>query len=129
VTEPIALNSVLARIDQLWSPRVVARVNDYDVRIAKVGGAYTWHVHADTDEFFLVLDGILHLALREDTAGGRVERAVVLGPGEVYVVPAGTGHRPSAPDGASILMFEPAGTAPAGSVSAAAPSRADRGPR
>ncbi|MFC8618049.1 cupin domain-containing protein [Micromonospora purpureochromogenes] len=108
--EPIDLAVALAGFDQLWSPRIVTRVNDYDVRIAKVAGEHVWHVHDHTDEFFLVLDGELRIALRE----GDGERTVVLPRGAVYVVPRGTSHRPSSVDGASILMFEPSGTSSVG---------------
>ncbi|MFJ1704547.1 cupin domain-containing protein [Kitasatospora sp. NPDC088346] len=106
MSEPIDLRTALASFDALWSPRIAARVNDYDVRIAKVAGEHVWHVHADTDEFFLVLDGELRIALRE--AAG--EREVVLPTGSVFVVPRGVEHRPSSDGGASILMFEPTGT-------------------
>ncbi|MGN9919002.1 cupin domain-containing protein [Micromonospora palomenae] len=108
--EPIDLAVALAGFDQLWSPRIVTRVNDYDVRIAKVAGEHVWHVHDHTDEFFLVLDGELRIALRD----GEDERTVVLSRGAVYVVPRGTSHRPSSVDGASILMFEPSGTSSVG---------------
>ncbi|TVT54644.1 cupin domain-containing protein [Amycolatopsis rhizosphaerae] len=104
--EPIVLAEALASFDALWSPRIVTRVNDYDVRIAKVRGEYLWHVHDDTDEFFLVLDGELDLSLRE--AG--VERTVHLPKGAVFTVPRGTEHKPSSAEGAAILMFEPTGT-------------------
>ncbi|MFJ8043717.1 cupin domain-containing protein [Kitasatospora sp. NPDC096147] len=104
--EPISLSKALASFDALWSPRIVTRVNDYDVRIAKVEGEHIWHVHEDTDEFFLVLDGELHICLREP--GG--ERTVLLEQGAVFTVPRGTEHRPYAPSGAAILMFEPTGT-------------------
>ncbi|MGW1190034.1 cupin domain-containing protein [Streptomyces sp. NPDC002559] len=103
---PISLDEALASFDALWSPRVVTRVNDYDVRIAKVGGEHIWHVHDDTDEFFLVLDGELHISLR----GPGGERTVLLPRGSVFTVPRGTEHRPYAPSGAAILMFEPTGT-------------------
>ncbi|MFD6078037.1 cupin domain-containing protein [Streptomyces hydrogenans] len=105
-TQPISLHQALASFDTLWSPRVVTRVNDYDVRVAKVEGEHIWHAHDDTDEFFLVLDGELRLSLREP--GG--ERTVLLPRGSVFTVPAGTEHRPYAPSGAAILMFEPTGT-------------------
>lgn len=91
-------------------PRVVTRVNDYDVRVAKVEGEHVWHVHDHTDEFFLVLDGELSIALREP--GG--ERTVRLARGSVFTVPRGTEHRPSSPGGAAILMFEPTGTSSVG---------------
>ncbi|MET8836881.1 cupin domain-containing protein [Micromonospora sp. NPDC004540] len=110
--EPIKLAAALARFDQLWSPRIVTTVNDYDVRIAKVAGEHVWHAHDHTDEFFLVLDGELRIALRDGADGA--EREVVLPRGAVFVVPRGVEHRPSAPDGASILMFEPSGTSSVG---------------
>ena len=101
-SEPISLNAALDSFDTLWSPRIVTRVNDYDVRVAKVQGEHIWHTHDDTDEFFLVLDGDLEIALRD--------RTVVLRRGDVFTVPRGTEHKPSSPGGARILMFEPTGT-------------------
>ncbi|MEE2048095.1 cupin, partial [Nocardiopsis tropica] len=62
---PINLRDALASFDELWSPRIVSRVNDYDVRVAKVRGEYVWHAHDGTDEFFLLLDGDLRIRLRE----------------------------------------------------------------
>ncbi|MCX5195415.1 cupin domain-containing protein [Streptomyces sp. NBC_00249] len=105
-SEPIPLSQALASFDVLWSPRVVTRVNDYDVRIAKIDGEHVWHAHDHTDEFFLVLEGELHISLREPAG----ERTVVLPKGAVFTVPRGTEHKPSAPSGAAILMFEPTGT-------------------
>jgi mannose-6-phosphate isomerase-like protein (cupin superfamily) len=105
-TDPVNLSRALAAVEQVYSPRIVARVNDYDVRVARTGGEHVWHVHDDTDEFFLVLDGQFDIALRE--ADG-TERTVVLREGDTFVVPRGTEHKPSSPGG-SILMFEPTGT-------------------
>ncbi|MGP3926484.1 cupin domain-containing protein [Streptomyces sp. 8N616] len=110
LTEPIDLRAALATFDALWSPRIVTRVNDYDVRIAKVAGEHVWHVHADTDEFFLVIDGELDIALRDGGAEGAAERVVTPARGAVFVVPRGTEHKPSSAAGASILLFEPTGT-------------------
>jgi len=97
--ESINLAEKLAQIGEIWSPRTVATVNDYDVRLAKVHGEFVRHRHEDSDEFFLVVDG--ELTLRMDAGD------VVLRPGEVYVVPAGTYHQPVAETETSILMFEP----------------------
>ncbi|WP_028799317.1 cupin domain-containing protein [Streptomyces sp. 142MFCol3.1] len=105
-SDPVSLSGALASFTELWSPRIVTAVNDHDVRIAKVEGEHVWHVHDHTDEFFLVLEGELTIALRE--AAG--ERTVVLPKGSVFTVPRGTEHKPVAPHGASILMFEPTGT-------------------
>jgi mannose-6-phosphate isomerase-like protein (cupin superfamily) len=115
--EPLALAAVLASFDTVWSPRIVTRVNDYDVRVAKVAGEHVWHRHDNTDEFFLVLSGELGIALREDPGADRssaAERTVLLPTGSVFVVPRGVEHRPFSTEGASILMFEPTGTSTVG---------------
>lgn len=104
--EPVNLADALASFEEVYVPRIVGRVNNYDVRIAKTSGEHTWHVHEDTDEFFLVLDGRFDVAIRD--ADGS-ERTVVLRQGDTFVVPRGTEHKPSSPGG-SILMFEPTGT-------------------
>ncbi|WP_432085280.1 cupin domain-containing protein [Streptomyces sp. bgisy095] len=119
--EPLSLATALASFDALWSPRVATRVNDYDVRVAKVRGEHVWHAHDDTDEFFLVLEGELRIALREPAG----ERTVHLPRGSVFTVPRGTEHRPSSPDGASILMFEPTGTSTVGDRHDEVPSHVD----
>ncbi|MFW5418418.1 cupin domain-containing protein [Nocardiopsis sp. CNT-189] len=111
-TRPIDLGTALARFDQPWSPRIAARVNDYDVRIAKARGEHVWHAHDDTDEFFLVLDGELRMELRDGPGGA--ERTVHLPEGSVFVVPRGVEHRPSSPGGAAMLMFEPSDTSTVG---------------
>ncbi|MGI5154000.1 cupin domain-containing protein [Microbispora sp. CA-102843] len=108
--KPVNVSEALASFDDVYSPRIVARMNDYDVRIAHAKGEHVWHVHDDTDEFFLVLDGRFDIALRD--AGGR-ETTVVLHKGDTFVVPRGTEHKPSSPGG-SILMFEPSGTVTTG---------------
>ncbi len=72
---PVNLTDALASFDDVYSPRIVARMNDYDVRIAHARGEHVWHVHDDTDEFFLVLDGRFDIAMR-DAAGN--ETTVVL---------------------------------------------------
>jgi mannose-6-phosphate isomerase-like protein (cupin superfamily) len=103
--QPVNLQAALSSFDEIYSPRIVTRMNDYDVRIAHAKGEHVWHVHEDTDEFFLVLDGQFDIALRE----GDAERVVILRQGDVFVVPKGTEHKPSS-SGGSILMFEPSGT-------------------
>jgi len=110
MTKPVNLAKALESFDDIYSPRIVASVNDYDVRIAHAEGDHVWHVHADTDEFFLVLDGEFHVAVRD---GDGTESTVVLHKGDTFVVPKGTEHKPSSPGG-SILMFEPRGTSSTG---------------
>lgn len=103
---PHLLAEALASFTDQWSPRIVTTVNDYDVRVAKVEGEHLWHVHDHTDEFFLVLDGELHISLRE--ADG--ERTLVLPRGSLFTVPRGIEHKPYAPVPTEILVFEPSGT-------------------
>ena len=107
--QPVNLQAALNSFDEIYSPRIVTRMNDYDVRIAHASGEHVWHVHENTDEFFLVLDGQFEIALRE----GGAERVVSLRQGDVFVVPRGTEHKPSSPGG-SIMMFEPSGTVSTG---------------
>ena len=97
--EAVNLDAVLARFAEHWSPKKIAQINDYDVRIVKVQGEFTWHRHADTDEFFLVLDGRLTIQMRD--------RDVVLGPGELFVVPRGVEHCPRADAETAVLLLEP----------------------
>jgi mannose-6-phosphate isomerase-like protein (cupin superfamily) len=83
-----------------WAPRIVAHYNDNEVRLVKVEGEFIWHQHDDTDELFLVLDGTLEMELRD--------RIVTLEPGELFVVPKGTEHRPCARNGeVKLLLIDP----------------------
>ncbi len=111
IVPPRNLDVVFDSFDETWSPRIIAEVNDYDVRIAKVQGEHLWHAHADTDEFFLVLDGEFLIDLRD--ADGD-ERRIELTANDTFVVPKGTQHRPASPTGARILMFEPQGESTTG---------------
>jgi mannose-6-phosphate isomerase-like protein (cupin superfamily) len=106
---PVNLNQALASFTDIYSPRIVGQVNEYDVKIAHARGEHVWHVHDHTDEFFLVLDGTFDIALRD----GDGERTVSLSAGEIFVVPRGTEHKPSSSGGA-IMMFEPSGTSTTG---------------
>jgi mannose-6-phosphate isomerase-like protein (cupin superfamily) len=110
--QPTNVYDALGTFDDIYSPRIVSRMNDYDVRIAHTRGDYVWHTHEDTDEFFLVLDGHFAVSLR-DTDG--IETTVELRRGDTFVVPRGIEHRPSSHGGA-ILMFEPVGTVSTGDV-------------
>jgi mannose-6-phosphate isomerase-like protein (cupin superfamily) len=107
---PINVYDALRGFDDVYSPRIVAHLNDYDVRIAHAKGEHLWHVHEHTDEFFLVLDGQFDVAVRGPDGA---ESTVSLRRGDTYVVPKGVEHKPSSPGG-SILMFEPTGTVTTG---------------
>jgi len=99
---PVRLDTVVHAIDERWAPRRVGTVNDYDVKVVKVLGEFVEHAHADTDEFFLVLDGELVIELPHGE--------VTLGPHDIYVVPKGVLHRPRAAVETTALLFEPRGT-------------------
>jgi mannose-6-phosphate isomerase-like protein (cupin superfamily) len=98
MTDPVDLTDALASVDQTWSPLTVAVLNDYDVRVVKTRGEFTRHSHPETDELFLVLKG--SLTIRMDAGD------VVLGPGQLYVVPRGVPHQPLS-DGAEVVLIEP----------------------
>jgi mannose-6-phosphate isomerase-like protein (cupin superfamily) len=103
MTERISLDEQFARFDDRWSPKIVGSLNDYDLKIAKVEGEFVWHAHPETDELFLVHKGRLRIRLE-----GRDD--VVLGPGQIFVVPRGVRHCPVADDPTEIVMLEPRGT-------------------
>jgi mannose-6-phosphate isomerase-like protein (cupin superfamily) len=97
--DAVNIEAMLGRFSEHWQPKRIARVNDYDVRIVKLQGEFTWHQHADTDEFFLVISGELTIQLRD--------RDVVLAPGELFVVPRGVEHCPRADTETAVLLLEP----------------------
>ena len=108
----INLAEKLALFDSHWDPHVVAKYNGNDIMVVKFTGAFPFHHHDDTDDFFLVLDGQITL----ETDQGNV----TLGPGELCVVPAGLRHRPTAAKEAKVLLIEPTGTPNTGDPATAA---------
>jgi len=113
---PIDLAGKLSTFDEAWQPRTVSLFKGHDVMVAKLRGDYHWHVHPDSDDFFLVLQGNLEIDLEDGTT-------VALAPGQLYVVPKGVRHRPRAKDEAHILLIEPTGTPNSGDPLTAAPRR------
>jgi mannose-6-phosphate isomerase-like protein (cupin superfamily) len=101
--EKVNLQERFGRFDDLWSPKIVGTVNDYDLKLVKVRGEFVWHQHDDTDEFFLVTKGRLRIQLE-----GRAD--VVLEPGEFLVVPRGLRHCPVAELETQVVLLEPRGT-------------------
>jgi len=99
----VNLEAKLRTFDTLFSPKIVARMNDYKIAVVKTRGEFVWHKHEDTDDFFLVLKGRLRIQLRGSDD-------VVLEPGELFVVPRGVEHCPRADEETHILLIEPAGT-------------------
>ena len=102
MTDPVDLQAVLSTLSEPWSPRTVAVMNDYDVRVVRTHGEFTWHSHPETDELFLVLSGSLTIRLDDGE--------VVLGPGQLHVVPQGVRHQPYSADGAEVVLVEPSVT-------------------
>ena len=100
--EKVNLAESLAKIDELFSPRIVGRYNGNKLQLGKIRGEFVWHAHPDTDDFFLVVAGQLTIKLRY--------REIELGPGDLYVVPAGVEHCPVSEEGAEILLIEADGT-------------------
>ncbi len=109
--EPIDLAAKLSMFSEHWSPKVVARLNDYEIKVVKVSGEFVWHTHDDTDELFLVITGELKIQLRDGD--------VVLGPGQIFVVPRGTEHCPIADGEVQALLIEPAGVVNTGAAGGA----------
>jgi mannose-6-phosphate isomerase-like protein (cupin superfamily) len=100
--EVVNLEGKFARISERWSPKILARLNDYEVKAVKLQGEFVWHRHDETDELFLVTKGSLVTRFRD--------RDVSIGPGELLVVPKGVEHMPVAEEECEVLLIEPAGT-------------------
>jgi mannose-6-phosphate isomerase-like protein (cupin superfamily) len=99
VVTKINLTEKLGRFADLWSPKIVADLNDSHVKLAKVQGEFVWHQHAEEDELFVVLRGELTIELRDGV--------VTLGPGELVVIPKGVEHRPVAREEVHLMLIEP----------------------
>jgi mannose-6-phosphate isomerase-like protein (cupin superfamily) len=100
--DKVNLAETLATFDEPFSPRIVGRYNGNKLQVAKTRGEFVWHAHPDTDDFFLVVAGQLTIKLRDCE--------IELGPGDLYVVPAGVEHCPVSVEGAEILLIEADGT-------------------
>ena len=99
--QPINLSACLRQFSEHWSPRIIASLNDQEVKLAKFQGAFDWHAHENEDELFLVVQGEFTMEFRD--------RSVILREGEIIVVPRGVEHRPVAEQECHVLLFEPAG--------------------
>ena len=98
----INLEDKLTKISEHWSPKIIAQLNDYHFKLAKVQGEFVWHTHAETDEVFIIIEGELQIDFRDGP--------VRLKKGEMVVVPKGVEHRPVATRECHILLVEPVGT-------------------
>lgn len=111
MNQVINLNEKLGLFSDHWSPRVIAELNDYQFKLAKLSGEFVWHDHGDTDEAFLVLQGSLDIELRD--------RTVKLKEGELFIVPKGVEHKPVAIDECHVLLIEPRGVVNTGDAGGA----------
>jgi mannose-6-phosphate isomerase-like protein (cupin superfamily) len=99
--EAINFSQKFGLFHEPWQPKVVAEMNDYQFKIVRLDGDFVWHDHQDTDETFIVLDGVLRIDFRDG--------AVEIGPGETFVVPKGVAHKPYAAHEVRVLLIEPRG--------------------
>jgi mannose-6-phosphate isomerase-like protein (cupin superfamily) len=99
--QPVDLAEKLSSFSEHWSPKVVARMNDYEIKVVKVQGEFTWHSHDDTDELFFVIDGELTIQFRDGN--------VSLRPGQLFVVPRGAEHCPISFGEVHAMLIEPTG--------------------
>ncbi len=99
--EKVSINKKFMNLKEHWSPKVIAELNDYQFKIAKIKGEFIWHHHDETDEVFIVIDGNMKIELRD----GVVE----LNKGDLYVVPKGVEHKPTASEECKIMLVEPRG--------------------
>jgi mannose-6-phosphate isomerase-like protein (cupin superfamily) len=107
----VSTTTILSKIQSHWSPKLIGSLNNaYEIKLAKLSGDFIWHSHPQTDELFFILSGILTIKFREP--GGNQElNDVVLGPGEMIVIPKGVRHCPVTMDGeeVAVMLFEPTG--------------------
>ena len=106
--KPVNLERAAGALPDLWSPKVVARVGDQYVKVARVQGEFVWHAHEGEDELFLVLRGRLRIQLQDGE--------VALGPGDAFVVRAGVRHNPVAEQECWLALVEPVATKHTGDV-------------
>ena len=99
---------VAENLKELWSPRIIAEVDDSFVKVAKIKGEFPWHSHEMEDELFMVLEGEMSIELEDSR--------VKLKTGDLHVVPKGTAHRPSAAEECLILLFEKKSTRHTGDI-------------
>ena len=106
--QSVNVEEKLSKFSEHWSPKIIAQMNDYHFKLAKVQGEFIWHNHPETDEVFLVIKGQLNIHFRDGQ--------VTLNEGEMYVVPRGVEHKPVADEECHILLIEPAGTINTGEI-------------
>jgi mannose-6-phosphate isomerase-like protein (cupin superfamily) len=108
VMPTIAPKDIAASLTELWSPRVIAEVDNVYVKVAKVSGTLAWHSHEHEDELFFVLKGRLRIEMEAST--------VELHVGELFVVPKGVRHNPIADEECHVMLIERKSTLHTGDV-------------
>lgn len=104
----VNFNQKFSLFEEQWSPKVIAEMNNYQFKLARLEGEFVWHQHEETDETFIVLEGELSIDLESGP--------VVLRAGEMLVIPKGMRHRPHATTEAKVLLVEPVGVVNTGDV-------------
>ena len=98
---PTNINDKFKLFSQQWQPKVIATMNDYEFKIAKIEGEFIWHSHKETDETFIVIKGEIEIKFRDGS--------VKVKEGEIFVVPAGVEHKPISKKESQIMLIEPKG--------------------
>ncbi|WP_415922657.1 cupin domain-containing protein [Tateyamaria sp. SN6-1] len=111
--KPVNLADKLGQFSSHWDPHVIADYNGNDVMVVKFQGEFPFHLHEDTDDFFLVLEGEMVMDLEDQSHP--------VGTGELFIVPKGVTHRPRAAQECKVLLIEPKGVPNTGDPETAAP--------
>ena len=106
----INLKDKLSKFSDLWSPKIIAEMNDYQIKLVKIKGDFVWHNHEDTDEVFFVIEGKMNIEFKNEI--------IELSEGEMYVVPKGVDHKPYAASECKIMLVEPRGVVNTGNTEA-----------
>ncbi len=109
MSNPVNLEDKLQRFSEHWTPKVIAEINDYQLKLVKIVGEFVWHQHDDTDELFVCLKGEMSIEMPSDK--------VSLKAGELFVVPKGMRHKPSADQECEVMLIEPKGVTNTGDTS------------
>ncbi len=108
MSKKINIKKKFSKFSELWSPKVIAEMNDYQFKIAKIHGEFVWHKHDETDEVFIVIEGSMKIQFRK--------KLINLNQGELFVVPRGVEHKPIAVDICKIMIIEPKGVKNTGNI-------------
>ena len=105
---PTNINTKFELFSEQWQPKVIATMNDYELKIAKIEGEFIWHSHKETDETFIVIKGEIEIEFRDGI--------VKVKEGEIFVVPAGVEHKPMSKKESQIMLIEPKGVINTGNI-------------